>query len=319
MIDEMNYYGKQKTPFLFIIDFDKKNPLIFPIKKIKSDFICYDINGIRNIPPPSNVKNVLSLTSDFISYKKYKKAFDIVKENQCEGNSYLVNLTFPTPIKINLSLEKIFLMAKAKYKILYKDQFVFFSPETFITIKNNLISTYPMKGTIDASIHDAKRKILESEKEYAEHVTIVDLLRNDLSLVSKNVKVEKFRYIDKIKNISGKELFQVSSKITGVLPPLYHQKIGSIIDKLLPAGSITGAPKKETIKIIKKAENYPRGYYTGICGYFDGYKLDSGVMIRYIEKTKNGFVFKSGGGITIYSDPFLEYKELCDKVYVPII
>jgi len=85
----------------------------------------------------------------------------------------------------------------------------------------------------------------------------------------------------------------------------------------LPAGSVSGAPKHKTLEIIKKAENYERGYFTGVCGYFDGKNLDSCVMIRFIEQ-KNGLVFKSGGGITANSIAQNEYQELINKVYVPI-
>ena len=130
--------------------------------------------------------------------------------------------------------------------------------------------------------------------------------------------VEQFRYIDTVSTHAG-SLLQVSSRITGALPGDYHARIGSIIAALLPAGSVTGAPKKKTVEIIRKAENYDRGYYTGICGYFDGSTLDSGVMIRYIEKNGDNLFFKSGGGITVYSDPEKEYQELIDKVYVPVI
>jgi hypothetical protein len=74
----------------------------------------------------------------------------------------------------------------------------------------------------------------------------------------------------------------------------------------------------ETIKIIKGSENYERGWYTGVFGVFDGTSLDSGVMIRYIEKTGDKLFFKSGGGITYMSDPVKEYEELISKVYVPV-
>jgi para-aminobenzoate synthetase component 1 len=87
---------------------------------------------------------------------------------------------------------------------------------------------------------------------------------------------------------------------------------------MLPAGSVTGAPKLETVRIIKESENYERGWYTGIFGVFDGKSLDSGVMIRFIEKKGNDFYFKSGGGITYMSDPLKEYEELITKVYVPV-
>jgi para-aminobenzoate synthetase component 1 len=88
---------------------------------------------------------------------------------------------------------------------------------------------------------------------------------------------------------------------------------------LLPAGSISGAPKVKTLEIIKNAENYERGYYTGTAFYFDGDNLDSCVLIRFIEQTEKGWVYKSGGGITIYSDARKEYQEILDKIYVPTL
>ena len=174
-----------------------------------------------------------------------------------------------------------------------------------------------MKGTIDSSVPDAERKILDDQKETAEHHTIVDMIRSDLSKVSTNVKVEKFRFLDKIKT-SNKTLLQVSSKITGKLPADYQAHLGDILSALLPAGSICGAPKKKTLEIISKSEIYKRGYYTGVFGIFDGSQLQSAVMIRFIEKNGEKFIFKSGGGITFNSDPEREYQELIDKVYVPI-
>ena len=87
---------------------------------------------------------------------------------------------------------------------------------------------------------------------------------------------------------------------------------------MLPAGSVTGAPKKQTVAIIRESENYERGWYTGVFGVFDGKSLDSAVMIRYIEKDSGKFCYKSGGGITYMSDPEKEYEELISKIYVPV-
>ena len=88
--------------------------------------------------------------------------------------------------------------------------------------------------------------------------------------------------------------------------------------KLLPAGSISGTPKRKSVEIIEAIEGYERGFFTGVFGVYDGKSLDSAVMIRFLEKTDEGYVFKSGGGITLLSDAFQEYDELCDKVYVPV-
>ena len=174
-----------------------------------------------------------------------------------------------------------------------------------------------MKGTIDATIPGAERLLLLNLKEQCEHNTIVDLIRNDISTIATQVQVERFRYIEKIKTFQG-EILQTSSEITGRLPGGYLSRLGDTIFKLLPAGSISGAPKPATIALIRKAERQPRGFYTGIFGYFDGVNLDSAVMIRYIEKEGENYYFRSGGGITAQSKPEEEYREILQKIYLPI-
>ncbi len=184
-------------------------------------------------------------------------------------------------------------------------------------INNGVISSYPMKGTIDAALPNAKERLLNDEKEVAEHHTIVDLIRNDLSMVATDVEVDRLMFLDRISTNRG-DLLQMSSQISGKVPENYRQNIGSILAKLLPAGSICGAPKAKTVEIIKKAEQYHRGYYTGVFGIFDGTNLDSCVLIRYLEQQGDELLFKSGGGITFLSDCQTEYNELIQKVYVPI-
>ena len=145
---------------------------------------------------------------------------------------------------------------------------------------------------------------------------VVDLLRNDLGMVAKNIRVTKFRFIDKIK-AGERELLQVSSEIVGDMDEGWIEDWQNIIKTLLPAGSISGAPKKSTLEIIQNIEDYERGYFSGVFGVYDGKSLDSGVMIRFIEKTNEGLIYQSGGGITIDSDVYLEYNELQDKIYLP--
>ena len=145
---------------------------------------------------------------------------------------------------------------------------------------------------------------------------VVDLLRNDLSIVSSNVRVTNFRYIDKI-SAGERQLYQISSEIVGDLKENWYENIGTILDELLPAGSITGTPKRSTVQIIQDVEGYDRGFFTGVFGYFDGVSFDSGVMIRFLQKNDNGdMIYKSGGGITIDSKILQEYDELIAKVYL---
>lgn len=319
-VHQLNQLGKQKTPFVFIIDFDiTEASQIIPLSELKdSKAIQFNINGISNFDSNNELfQKTVQLEKYPIDYERYKKAFEYCIEELNYGNSYLLNLTFPTRIECNLTLQEIFKFSQAKYKLYFKNKFVCFSPETFIQIKNGVISSNPMKGTSLANSENAATDLLNNKKEYAEHATIVDLIRNDLNRVAKKIKVEEFRYLDYIPTHNG-ELIQVSSKISGQLPDNYQENIGDILSKLLPAGSITGAPKRKTIEIIKTAEQYERGFYTGVFGYFDGQNLDSAVMIRFIENIDEKLYFKSGGGITNQSNPKAEYQELIDKVYVPI-
>jgi len=309
--EHLNSLGKKREPFLFISDFLAQNIEVIPLDELKNHDIefCIDENYQSN-------KHNQTFKKQAIDFKEYKNKFDKIIEHIKSGDTYLLNLTSPTKIDTNLTLKEIYSYANASYKLRYKDKFVCFSPEKFIHIKGSLIHTFPMKGTIDASITDAKQKILSDKKEMAEHTMVVDLLRNDLSIVASDVKVEEFRYVQKIDS-GEKELLQVSSHISGNVTESWHEKIGDILKALLPAGSISGTPKKSTIDIIKNVEGYNRGFFSGVFGIYDGERFDSGVMIRFVEKTEDGYVYKSGGGITLDSDATLEYNELLDKVYLP--
>lgn len=312
--NKLNHYGCLKEPFLFLISYDMKNDDFILLKDLKAqkEDIKFEIN--QNVSSKSNEK--INFLKEPISFERYEKKFDILQEHIKAGNSYLLNLTCKTKIQTNLSLDEIYEKAQARFKIKYKNEFVSFSPERFIEIKHNRIYTYPMKGTIDSSIANAKEIILADEKEMAEHTMVVDLLRNDLSIVSKQVRVDRFRYIDEI-NAGNKKLLQVSSQISGQLKNNWNSHIGNIFNKLLPAGSITGTPKKKTLDILNEVENYDREYYTGIAGIFDGEKLETFVLIRFIEKKDSQLFYKSGGGITCDSDAKAEYEELIHKIYIP--
>ncbi|MBU0721300.1 aminodeoxychorismate synthase component I [bacterium] len=309
--NDLNILGKQRKPFLFICDFKAENLKVVLLDELLKEDIEYSID--ENYPFKEHTE---VLKKNPLSFSRYEQKFNYVIEKIKAGDTYLLNLTQPTKIETRLSLKEIFSHANAHYKLRYKDEFVCFSPEKFIQIDKEKIHTYPMKGTIDASIPHAKSKILKNQKEMAEHIMVVDLLRNDLSIVARDVKVEKFRYIQEIR-AGEKRLLQVSSHISGHIGRDWHEKIGDILSSLLPAGSISGTPKKSTLQIIDSVEEYERGYFSGVFGVYDGEKLDSGVMIRFIQKSANGYIYKSGGGITLDSDAQSEYNELLDKVYLP--
>ena len=377
IIDKINRLASQDEPFLFVINYQGDKAFIRQLSDINPEECLFDFEGRGNFSDEmkNNSEKIAEISWQIAPplYEDYERSFDIVKNNIMAGNSYLTNLTCKVPVNCNLSLEDIFNQAKGKYKLLLRrkrnqaedkaqqkeeeaqnkadkkeenieeisNPFVCFSPETFVRIKNGRIYSYPMKGTLDASLPDAEKQLMEDRKEAAEHATIVDLIRNDLSRVAENVRVDKYRYIDVLHTNKG-DILQTSSEISGSLPEDYRQHLGKILDAQLPAGSITGAPKDKTMQIIHEAEGYDRGFYTGIMGIYDQGELNSAVMIRFIEeetspvdfeadgeknfkanegkkpKESRELYFKAGGGITSKSDCRREYEEVIQKIYLPI-
>jgi len=311
----MNKWSQEKRPFMFMIDFELKKIKVYPIGSMHNE-ILYNFNGFRNYENYFIHNMKPEFKHKGLDKESYNRAFKKVHDALSYGNTFLINLTMKTEIESSFNLKELFFYSKAKYKLYHKGEFIFFSPEPFIKIKNNVIRSFPMKGTIDASLPNAEQTILNDEKEKAEHNTIVDLLRNDLSIVSNNVSVPKFRYLEKIVN-NKQSILQVSSEIKGDVKDKYKNNLGDLLFNLLPAGSISGAPKPKTVEIIKEVESEERGYYTGICGIFNGYDVDSCVMIRYIEKLDNKLYYRSGGGVTHMSNKESEYKEILQKIYVP--
>lgn len=316
-ISYMNEKGRAGTPFLFIINYKADEIYLFESNEIDPREMLYDFNGFSNSPEKIDDAEKPEWIIEPVSFPIYEKAFEQVVCEIKAGNSYLLNLTFPTKVVTDQSLRTVFLRARAPYRLWIKERFVCFSPEIFVKIADNTIRSFPMKGTIDADLPDAAKRILADKKEEAEHATIVDLIRNDLSRVASEVRVAKYRFLDTLITNRGR-LLQISSEVEGKLSNDWQGRIGDILFELLPAGSISGAPKKKTLEIIQAAEPDERGFYTGVAGCFDGQRLDSTVLIRFIEQRGDDFFFRSGGGITAKSNAQQEYDEIKQKVYVPI-
>ena len=311
LVEAMDSKSKAKEPFCFFIDYEQKASFLGSQEDAHRLGIFFDFTG--NFTP---LKTSYHFSKEPVSFDSYLTKFEKVQSALKAGNSFLLNLTQETKIQTNLTLKEIFESADAKYKLLFEDKFVVFSPETFIKIIGDTILSYPMKGTQKDEGEDPKTELMNNAKENAEHATIVDLIRNDLSKVAHPVRVESYKYLEKVKTHDG-DLWQMSSVISGEIKSSLKGKIGSILREILPAGSITGAPKESTCQIIKDTEGYERGFYTGIMGIFDGKNLDSAVMIRFIENKNGQLFFKSGGGITVFSEVEKEYAELNDKIYLP--
>ena len=314
----LNELGRAGEPCFFLVDFEQEAPLVWAAGDNTADQPRFSFRDYTDPGYPPSGMLPPKLDPEHIDEATFRAAFQTVKAGLQRGDSFLTNLTFPVPVALSCTLEDIYWQSEAKYRILWPGHFVCFSPETFVTVsETGYIESRPMKGTA-LDTEKARKALLNSQKEIAEHATIVDLIRNDLSQVAKGVRVTDYRYFHKIAT-SRRGLVQTSSKVGGQLPDDWKDELGNILTTLIPAGSVSGAPKPATLDIIRRAEGQKRGYYCGIGGYFDGTSLDTCVLIRFIEKRPDGsHFFRSGGGITARSNWAEEYEELKAKVRIPL-
>lgn len=188
------------------------------------------------------------------------------------------------------------------------------SPETLVKLEDGVLHTFPLAGTRprgktpeeDAAL---EKELLEDEKELAEHNMLVDLGRNDLGKISKfgTVEVEKLHSIERYSHV-----MHIGSTVRGEIRPPYDAF--SAIEAVLPAGTLSGAPKIRACQLIAELENNKRGIYGGAIGYIDFTgNMDTCIAIRLAYK-KNGKVFvRSGAGIVADSVPEKEYQECINK------
>ncbi len=353
----MNQLGSEKRPFFFIISYDQRQNVVIALDEINPQEIAFDFQGTQSNfdqfltayqlnEQPEQPRETAHWKRFPIDFTTYQRAFTPLLSSLQAGDIHLANLTFPTPITCNLTLPEIFARTQAKYRIFLKDHFCVFSPETFVTINNGKIATFPMKGTINAALPDAEKVLLENPKELDEHNIMANEAINDIALVAKNAHIARFRYIDRVTKGNG-TILQTSSIIEGDLADDYSAHLGEIFFTLTPASSITGAERQKATEILGEIETYQRGFYSGVAGIFDGENVDSTVLIRYLEKSSLpviqqnhekcnepsdqsplalltesemifNYTFKSGGGITAKSDAKSEYHELIEKIYLPI-
>ena len=135
----INTLGQDRTPFLFIISYDKNQIFAQPLDDLDND-IFYKLEDWRNYPVEKRSKD-FTFSKSPVDFSLYQKAMDEVLEEIRSGNTYLLNLTFKTPIETNYSLKEIFTYARAKFKLYFKDEFICFSPERFVEIEGNTIAT----------------------------------------------------------------------------------------------------------------------------------------------------------------------------------
>ena len=188
------------------------------------------------------------------------------------------------------------------------------SPETLVKLENGVLHTFPLAGTRPRGRTDAEDRALEAElladkKELAEHNMLVDLGRNDIGKISKfgTVQVEKFHTIERFSHV-----MHIGSTVRGEIRA--DKDALDAIEAVLPAGTLSGAPKLRACQLIGELENNKRGIYGGAIGYIDFTgNMDTCIAIRIVYK-KNGKVFvRSGAGIVADSVPENEFEECLNK------
>ena len=252
-----------------------------------------------------------------ISEDAYSQKVGQVKKYIQAGDTYQVNLTDRIEVALNAPADEIFALLSARQPVAYSaflhvagTYILSLSPELFFKIDKGTIVTRPMKGTMPRGLDthediETARRLRDDEKNRAEHVMIVDLLRNDLGRICTmgSIRVEDLFSVEKYKT-----LFQMTSTVSGTLRD--NTSYYEIFRSMFPSGSITGAPKIRTMQIINELEQLPRGVYTGAIGFIAPDRTCAfNVAIRTLVLKNGRASMGVGGGIVADSDAAEEYRE----------
>jgi para-aminobenzoate synthetase / 4-amino-4-deoxychorismate lyase len=258
-----------------------------------------------------------------VTYQDYKSAIERILESIADGYTYQVNYSFPLTATFNgdpFSFYADLTRAQGAQYSAFLDlgdfQILSLSPELFFERNGLRVKTRPMKGTIGrgrwtAEDQELAERLRQSKKDQAENVMIVDLLRNDLGKVSKTGSV-------RVSSLFELERFETLWQMTSTVESTLNDGVGlvELLSALFPCGSITGAPKISTMKIINQLEPFPRGVYTGAIGLLrPGGDCIFNVAIRTLQlDSKSGVMtFGVGGGVTTDSTAEREYDECLVK------
>lgn len=304
------YIDLKNSPLLYFFFSEEKS-----IQKIDSKEINYE-----QCSSFIGKKTINDFKLDTAKEEHLENVIKIKKYIQ-EGDTYQVNYTVKSKFKVTSSVVELFLQLiftqSAKYAAIINlgDKIIISSsPELFFEVDNDSIIVKPMKGTIKRGINLKKdsqhcEELLSSEKDRAENIMIVDLLRNDIGKICEYESVE---VINKYNVEKYESVHQLTSEIKGKLKT---NKLSDIIKNLFPSGSITGAPKIRTMEIIHELEKERRGIYTGLIGIFNRQRSIANVAIRTIEidNQSNSGELGIGSGIVWDSQPENEYEEVLLK------
>ena len=266
-------------------------------------------------------KSSFQLTTPFKSHwnkEEYKEKIEQILAYILSGDTYQVNLAqmfsgrfHGAPLDAYVKIKDTAKVPFASYFESSNWSFASASPELFLQCEENIVTTKPIKGTRPRhdnpdEDHQQSIQLQNSAKDKAENLMIVDLLRNDLSKNSTNVRVEQLIEI---------ESFSTVHHLVSTIKAKANNSIVKLLMDAFPGGSITGAPKKRSMEIITELEQSPRSFYCGSSFYFSSNgKMNSNILIR-------GFLFEeqkvtcwAGGGIVADSKWEEEYQESLDKI-----
>ena len=311
--------------FFFVPEFIiyKKNDQIF----FESESSYTDCNKVIEEINSIQIKNPKKINLNFSCSQKKSTYLNKIKQIQdciLRGEVYELNYCIEFKTKLEICAEDFFLLTNKKCMAPFSCFFKFknlkilsFSPERFLKKNNNKLISQPIKGTIKKSNNFYQNlnlitKLEKSEKDISENIMIVDLVRNDLSIIAKrnSVKVEELCKVFTFNNIN-----QMISTITSEI--CQSLSFDKIISSTFPMGSMTGAPKIRSMQLIDKFEDFNRGIYSGTIGYIDSKNnFDFNVVIRTIIYDQKDFnlSFSVGSAITSESDPSREYDECIEKL-----
>ncbi|HAT1659481.1 TPA: aminodeoxychorismate synthase component I [Legionella pneumophila] len=285
--------------------------------------ILNEIKNILNSQPKTSVQ--FSVQAEFlplISKENYRNSFNVIQQALRAGRSYQVNFTQPfqtiftgDPWDMYQRVNKNNPVPYAAFIRTDEADILSFSPERFLLYDNGDMLTSPIKGTIHRSKDPAvdkklKEQLLNCPKNRAENVMIVDLLRNDLGQLAKPGSV-------KVMNLCNIQSFNAVHHLVSDIRAVCKEDIHPIeaFFSCFPGGSITGAPKLETMKIISEQETYKRGVYCGCIAYFSKHgHFDANIAIRTVTAKDSVLYLAAGGGIVVDSNWEDEYRECFTKI-----
>ena len=323
LFDKIIAYDNYKQKIIVIVNMDISNENIEENYKTALEEIKRIIELIKSGKFKEEEK--IKLLSDFeplFNKEEYMQIVEKTKKYIYEGDIFQAVLSNKLEAKASGSLLDVY----RRLRISNASPYMFYfssddieiagaSPETLVKLEDRELSTFPLAGTRKRGMTEEEDKklikdLLSDEKEKAEHNMLVDLGRNDLGKISKfgSVKVDKYMEIVKFSHV-----MHIGSTVKSVIRE--DKDALDAIEAVLPAGTLSGAPKIRACEIIDELEKDKRGIYGGAIGYIDfSGNMDTCISIRLAYKKSARLVIRSGAGIVADSDPELEYEECVNKM-----